>query len=183
MQMESNLPPGESLRRAMRHWVTGVSIVTSRVGDVAHGMTVNSFTSISLEPPLVTVTMNNDTRTHRLVMESGVFGVTMLSQMQLELAERFAGRADADIDRMAGLDTFALATGAPLIRGGLAFIDCRVVYRYPMLHSTLFIGEVVAADAAATELTAPPVTSGETPHNPAGLEPLVYHNRAFRNLR
>ena len=170
MQTEANFSPGESLRRAMRHWVTGVAIVTSRMGDVEHGMTVNSFISISIEPPLVTVTMNNDTRTHQLVTGSGVFAVTVLSQPQQDLAERFAGRLEPGIDRMASVETFALATGAPLIRGGLAYIDCQVVYTYPGLHSTLFIGEVVAARSI------PSLPSEDDP------EPLLYHNRAFRRF-
>lgn len=170
MQTEANFPPSEMLRRAMRQWVTGVSIVTSRLGELTHGMTVNSFISISLDPPLVSMSMNNDTRTHELVDESGFFGVTILSVAQLPLAERFAGRQDASFDRMAGLDTFTLGSGAPLIRGGLAFVDCKVVLRYPTLHSTLFIGEVIAAQVVT------PVP-GE-----AELEPLVYHNRAFTRL-
>jgi flavin reductase len=170
MTLEANQPPGEMLRRAMRHWVTGVSIVTSRLGDATHGMTVNSFGSISLEPPLVTVTMNNNTRTGNLVLQSGVFAVTVLSQEQVELAELFAGRLDLPGDRMDGLATFDLLTGAPLIAGGVAFVDCRVVYQYPMPLSTLFIGEVVSAQVA------PPAADG------LDLAPLVYFNRSFTRL-
>ena len=170
MQTELNLSPGEALRHAMRHWVTGITIVTSRLDDVAHGMTVNSFNSVSLEPPLVTVTMNNDTRTHQLVTASGVFAVTMLSERQQDLAERFSRRMEPGVDRMADLDTFTLVTGAPLIQGGLAFLDCKVVYTYPGPYSTLFIGEVVAAQS----LDAGPGEDG--PH------PLLYHNRVFRRF-
>ncbi len=159
-----NLPTGEQLRLAMRRWVSGVAIVTSHYGDVVHGMTVNSFGSISLDPPLVTVTMNQGTRTCRLVEQSGIFAVTVLSAAQQALAESFAGRGDPGADRMAGLDTFSLATGAPLIHGGLAFIDCRVVHRYAMPLSLLFIGEAVAVRVAE---------AGED------LRPLVYANRSF----
>src|SRR5512141_1450194 len=119
-QTEPDLPVGELLRRAMRHWVTGVAIVTSHYAGASHGMTVNSFNSISLEPPVVTVTMNHNTRTSHLVQQSGVFAVTILSARQQPLAELFAGRVDTAADRMAGLDTFTLKTGAPLISGGLA---------------------------------------------------------------
>jgi len=164
MQTEPTFPLGELLRAAMRRWATGVAIVTSQFGGLSHGMTVNSFGSISLDPPLVTVTMHMDTRTCHLVQQSGVFAVTILSTEQQPLAELFAGRIGPDADRMAGLDTFLLVTGAPLIRGGLAFVDCRVVHQYPMHVSTLFIGEVTAAQ------TAPP---------DAGLNPLIYLNRAF----
>lgn len=159
-----NLPTGEQLRRAMRRWVSGVAIVTSHHAGVVHGMTVNSFGSISLDPPLVTVTMNQGTRTCYLVEQSGIFSVTVLSAAQQALAERFAGRGDPGTDRMAGLDTFSLATGAPLIHGGLAFIDCQVIHQYATPLSLLFIGEVVAVRVAE---------AGED------LHPLVYANRSF----
>ena len=165
MEKEAALPLGEMLRRVMRHWVTGVTVVTSTFGESRHGMTVNSFLSISIEPPLVTVTMNTDTRTFTLVRQSGVFAVTILSRAQKELAQRFAGRGHEGEERMAGLKTFTLATGAPLLLGGVAFVDCRVVHQYEMLHSTLLIGEVLAARQAE-----------ET------LPPLVYSNRVFTGL-
>lgn len=165
MQIDSQNPTGEYLRAAMRRWATGVSIVTSRVEATAHGMTVNSFGSISLDPPLVTVTMNHNTRTQFLVEQSGIFAVTVLSMAQQSLAELFAGRVDDHGDRMAGLDTFSLVTGAPLLRGGLSFVDCRVVHSYPMKHATLYIGEVVAAETASE-----------------ALSPLVYYQRTFTGL-
>jgi flavin reductase (DIM6/NTAB) family NADH-FMN oxidoreductase RutF len=162
---EASLPPGEMLRRVMRHWVTGVAVVTSAVGEIQHGMTVNSFVSISLNPPLVTVTMNNDTRTFALVKQSGFFAVTILSRGQVEIAERFAGRVLEGVDRMAGLATFPLTSGAPLIAGGAAFVDCRVVHQYEMPLSTLLVGEVIAAKQAEE-----------------ALEPLVYVNRVFTRV-
>jgi flavin reductase (DIM6/NTAB) family NADH-FMN oxidoreductase RutF len=165
--LEPDLPVSEQLRRAMRRWVTGVSIVTSQYAGVSHGMTVNSFGSISLDPPMVTVTMNHDTRTSHLVEQSGIFAVTILSALQQPLAELFAGRVDAGADRMTGLETFTLATGAPLIHGGIAFVDCRVVHRYPMALSTLYIGQVLEARV---------IPPGEA------LAPLVYVNRAFTTL-
>lgn len=167
MQDENSLPVGEMLRSAMRRWVTGVAIVTSQFEGYSHGMTVNSFVSISLDPPLVGVTMANDTRTFQLVRQSGVFAVTVLSDLQVALAERFAGRGPEPADRMAGLDLFYLATGAPLIRGGVAFIDCRVTFDHPLARATLLIGDVLAAMPAA------PSAEG------AERLPLVYFNRTF----
>jgi len=167
MQIDASLSPspGESLRQAMRRWPSGVAVVTSRSGETSHGMTINSFTSISLDPPLVTVTMNNNTRTLHLVQQSDIFAVTVLSRDQQRLAELFAGRIPQGANRLDGLLTFELVTGAPLLAGGTAFVDCRVVYQRPMLHSTLLIGEVQAA-RAADEL----------------LEPLIYLNRKFTGL-
>lgn len=162
--MDQAQPIGEHLRQAMRRWASGVSVVCSQHGETRHGMTVNSFTSISLDPPHVSITLANWTRTYRLVMQSAIFGVTILSDRQQALADRFAGRTGEDEDRFAGVETFTLVTGAPLIWGGLAQIDCRTVHTFAMKSSTLIIGEVVAAQSAQ-----------ET-------NPLIYFNRVFHRL-
>lgn len=158
--------PGEMLKRAMRHWATGVAVVTSEFGGIRHGMTVNSFTSVSVAPPLVTVTLANTTRTCALVLESGIYAVTILARDQQHLSELFAGRIQEEGDRLANLLTFKLETGAPLLSGGAAFLDCRVIYQYSMPTSTLFVGEVLAADTVE-------------PARP----PLLYYNRAFTGLK
>jgi 3-hydroxy-9,10-secoandrosta-1,3,5(10)-triene-9,17-dione monooxygenase reductase component len=157
--------PGEQLRRAMRHWVTGVAIVASAHEGVQHGMTVNSFVSVSLEPPMVTVTLANDTRTHQLVRESGWFGVTILNAEQQHLAEVFAGRVPDGGNRFAGVPTYTLLSGAPLIEDGLAGLDCRVVYRHVMPRSTLFLARVEGVRVSE------------------GGQPLVYHNRTWFTLK
>jgi flavin reductase (DIM6/NTAB) family NADH-FMN oxidoreductase RutF len=155
---------GESLRQAMRRWTTGVSIVTSQSNGYVHGMTVNSFTSVSLEPAYVTVTLANQARTYSLVRDSGIFAVTILSDLQAEVADRFAGKIPEDRDRFEGLETTQLVTGAPLLVGGLAFIDCKVVQAIPLDHSTLFVGQVLAAWQSEA------------------LNPLVYFNRIYHRL-
>jgi flavin reductase (DIM6/NTAB) family NADH-FMN oxidoreductase RutF len=162
--MDSYNLVGEKLRQSMRRWTTGVSVVCSQYGEIRHGMTVNSFTSISVDPPHVTVTMANWTRTYRLTMESGIFSVTILNDQQQAIADRFAGRTRDNEDRFVDLEIFYLQTGAPLIAGGLGHIDCRLVHTFPLKSSTLMIGEVVAAQSAE-----------ET-------NPLVYFNRAFHGL-
>ena len=155
----------EVLRHAMRQWATGVTVVTTQLGGQRHGMTVNAFTSVSLEPPLVLVSLERTTRTHALVERSGVFGVTILAGDQLEVSERFAGRVSDLSDRFAGLETDRLSSGVPFIRGGLAYLDCRVVERHEVGTHTLFIGEVTAAQS-----------DGEG-------GPLLYLNREYRELK
>lgn len=157
-------PLSEQLRQAMRAWTTGVSVVTSTAGGRVHGMTVNSFTSVSLDPPRVTVTLAHPTRTYALVKASGVFAVTILRADQWELSDRFAGRVPEDGDRFAGVPTFALVSGAPLIENGLGFVDCRVVHEFEMINSTLFVGEVLAAQRSE------------------GDDPLAYFNRIYHRL-
>lgn len=168
---ENVLPTGfevlpDQLRLAMRQWVTGVTIVTSQYQDVRHGMTVNSFTSVALTPPLVLVSLEQITRTHKLVQESGIFGVTILSERQRELSERFAGRNSEYEDRFAGVKLFTLATGAPLLVDGLASFDCKVVAAYPAGTHTLFIGDVIAAQI-----------------NQDDLLPLIYYNRDYHSIK
>ena len=155
---------GEDLRRALRHWATGVSIVTSQFGDARHGMTVNSLASVSLEPPVILFTLQHDTRTYQLVSQSKIAGITILGESQVELSDRFAGKISEHVDRFAGLETFTWQTGAPLIAGGTAYLDCRVRSVYPLDQSTLFILDVVAARPAADDL------------------PLVYFNRLYHRL-
>lgn len=156
---------GEALRNVMRCWTTGVVVVTSRMGAENHGMTVNSFTSVSLEPPMVTMTMKRGTRSHMLVEKSGIFAVTILAASQETLANRFSGRLDEGDGRFKGLKTFTMVSGAPLLEGGLAFLDCQVEHTHPLPDSTLFIGKVLAAQSSGT------------------CDPLVYLNRTFHRVQ
>ncbi len=154
-------PLSDELRQVMRQWTTGVAVVTTRAGQHTHGMTVNSFTSVSLEPPMITVTMAKDTRTFALVLESRMIGITVLRAGQEEISDRFAGRIGEDGDRFAGLETFSMASGAPLISGGLGYLDCKIVHQYEMQNSVLFVAEVI--DARLEN----------------GAAPLIYHNREY----
>ena len=154
----------EQLRAAMRAWTTGVTVVTATHNGVTHGMTVSSFTSISLAPALITVSLQRASRTSELVTESGAFGLTILSSEQQAISDLFAGRGDESVDRFANIKTEKLVTGAPFIKGGLAWMDCRVVHTYDGGMNTLFIGEVV--DARSENEGAP----------------LIYYNRGYWKL-
>ena len=155
----------EAVRQVMRMWTTGVTIVTSCYDGLRHGMTVSSFTSVTLAPPLVMISLQRSSRTHGLIVGSGVFGVTILEETQQEISDRFAGRTPDDEDRFAGLKTFTMATGSPFIAGALAYLDCEVERMIQLGEHTLFFGEVIALQTA-----------------PAG-RPLAYHNREYRFLR
>jgi flavin reductase (DIM6/NTAB) family NADH-FMN oxidoreductase RutF len=155
----------EALRLVMRNWATGVTVVTTELDGGRHGMTVSSFTSVSLAPPLVLVSLERVTQTHRLLEQSGFFAVTVLSEDQQAVSDRFAGRQPDGEERFAGLETFTLVSGAPLIRGGLAYFDCRVVSTFSAGTHTVFIGEVLV------------VQGGE--HTAA---PLLYHDRDYHQL-
>ncbi len=154
----------EKLRRAMRAWTTGVTIVTSAHEGQEYGMTVNSFTSISLEPPLILVTLRKLTHTHDLVIKSGMFAVTILTAEQKELSERFAGKVPNILDRFEGMQTERLFSGIPVFKDGMAYFHCRVLNSMPVGENTLFVAEVIAAYG-----------EGEG-------DPLIYHNREYWRL-
>ena len=154
----------EQLRHAMRAWTTGVAVVTAQHDGHRYGMTVNSFTSISLEPPLISVALKHLTHTHELVEKSGEFSITVLASHQKELSDRFAGKLPSIHDRFDGVATEKLLIDAPLLQEGLAYFNCRVVTSIPVGENTLFVAEVIAA-------------RGEGEGNP-----LVYHNRVYWKL-
>ena len=154
----------EQLRHAMRAWTTGVTVVTATHGRQQYGMTVNSFTSISLDPPLVSLTLKKLTHTHDLVEKSGEFSVTILASDQKEFSDRFAGKHPEIKDRFEGIVTWTLSIDAPLLKGGTAYFNCRVVNSIPVGENTLFVAEVIAAQGEGTGA------------------PLVYHNRVYWKL-
>ena len=154
----------EKLRRAMRSWTTGVAIIASIYGDQQYGMTVNSFTSISLDPPLISVALRQLTHTHELVAKSGMFSVTVLTAAQKELSDRFAGKLPSITDRFEGVQTETISLDSPVFKDGMAYFDCRVVNSMPVGENTLFVAEVLDARG-----------EGEG-------EPLVYHNREYWKL-
>lgn len=158
-------PIPELLRQAMRHWTTGVSVVTSQFEGHRHGMTVGSFTSISLDPPRVVITLANRTRTCALVRQSGRFGVSILHTGQQEISDRFAGRIPEGGDRFQELATFTSSNGMLMLEGSLAGLDCQVVHTYEMPESTLFVAEVLEVFISNDE-----------------GEPLLYHNRSYRRM-
>jgi flavin reductase (DIM6/NTAB) family NADH-FMN oxidoreductase RutF len=156
----------EVLRLAMRSWTTGITIVSSQHLAIRHGMTVSSFTSVSLDPPLLLVSLEQSTRTHDLVGKSGVFGVTILAGHQAWISDRFAGRESEEDDRFSGLALRTLVTGAPFLQDALACFDCEVNRELKVGNHTIFIGEVLALD----------VSEGDP-------SPLVYFDRAYRKLQ
>jgi flavin reductase (DIM6/NTAB) family NADH-FMN oxidoreductase RutF len=154
----------EPFRSIMRLWASGVAIVTANSGGERCGMTVSSLSSISLDPPLVAVSLARATRTADLVERTGQFGVTILSASQREISERFAGRVAEIADRFVGLSTGETPAGLTIILGGLAWIETRVVRDLSAGTSTIYLGEVTAGWSAE------------------GGNPLLYFDRDYHPL-
>lgn len=155
----------DDLRIVMRQWATGVTIVAARYENILHGMTVNSFTSISLQPKIISISLMKDSRTHDLILKAKSFGISILSADQQEISEIFAGKISDSDDRFLGLETWTLTTGAPLLSGCLAYLDCKFVAAHDFGTNSLIIGEVVA------------VKTGNS------IVPLLYFNRRYHKLQ
>lgn len=154
----------EALRTVMRNWASGVAIVTSSYNGNVHGMTVNSLHSVSLDPPLVVVTLAKNTRTHSLVSQSMQFGVSILSGEQQWISDRFSGKSVFEDNRFLDVPVYYLSSEIPLIDGSLASMVCTVIQKVDLSHSTLFFGEV------------------EKLHCCGKASPLVYFNRSYHSL-
>ncbi|WP_243057064.1 flavin reductase [Nocardioides sp. SR21] len=150
-----------TFRNVLSQWPSGVTVVTTLVDGVRHGMTASSFSSVSAEPPLVSVCLSRHLYSHELIASSGVFGINMLAKDQAEVARRFAGMVPDVEDRFAGESWTTAETGVPLLDSALGWLDCKVVHEYPGGDHTIFVGEVLAGHAA-------PRTA-----------PLLFHSRSW----
>lgn len=133
----------DMFKEAMSRFATGVTIVTTKDGDVVHGFTANAFCSVSLEPPLVLVCVARTIRSHDMIGRSGVFAVNILNADQRHLAERFAGLVPDTEDRFEGLTYTVAQTGSPILPDTLAWVDCRVWAAYDGGDHTIYVGEVM----------------------------------------
>jgi flavin reductase (DIM6/NTAB) family NADH-FMN oxidoreductase RutF len=146
---------------AMSHFATGVTVVTTEHDGHRYGLTVASFASLSLNPPLVLVCIEKSVKSHDAIAGSGRFGVSILGSQQADVSNRFASKAD---DKFSGVETFNGTIGVPLIANAITTVECRVREQLPGGDHTIFVGEVVAAQ------------TGEG-------APLIYYRSGYREIR
>lgn len=138
-------PNTERFRKVMSRFATGVAIVTTRTDHHIHGMTCNAFCSISISPMSILVSLAKETRTEKMIKVGRVFAVNVLSETQTWLSDRFAGRhPEHEGNRYRGVQWRVATTGAPILLGSQAFLDCRLVKVVDCDTHTLFLGSVVA---------------------------------------
>lgn len=131
----------------MGNFTTGITVVTTIGPDgVPYGLTVNSFTSVSLDPILVLVCLDNRLTGLQAFKDSKVFGVSILSEAQEDLSRMFAKK---DSVRPASIYV-AGKTGVPLLRDALGTLECETVAIYPGGDHQIFLGEVKAAEMMET---------------------------------
>ena len=136
----------DEFRRALSHFASGVTVVTTCSEDGQHlGITVSAFSSLSLEPPLILICIDKRASVHDYLKEGGHFAVNILGDDQELISRRFASKV---ADRFEGLGYSIGNTGAPLISGALASIECSIVHLYPGGDHTIIVGEVLATDVS-----------------------------------
>jgi flavin reductase len=135
----------------MGSFATGVTVITMPTAEGAWGMTANSVTSLSLEPTLILVCIDRATRTYQHILASGVWAVNILSAEQEAVSRTYAMK-DFNVERtMVDTPYRRAVTGAPIIDGCLAYLDCRTYATYEGGDHTIFLGEVQEARVADTE--------------------------------
>ncbi len=133
----------KTFRQALGHFAAGVTVVTTQGAERLAGLTVPAFASLSLDPPLVLVSIAHSARSYEIFsQQASHYGVTILRADQEEVAMRFA-RPDSE-KFPAGSYTLS-PNGVPLLNEGLVTLECRIVNKVPGGDHTIFIGEVLAA--------------------------------------
>ena len=146
-------------RQVLGNLAAGVTAVTT-VGpnDRPHGLTATSFTSVSLDPPLVLVCIDKKSETHPHFATAGVFAANFLARGQEAVSSRFATSGG---EKFAGLQWAWGSLGAPILAGTIGYVECRIVHAYDGGDHTIYVGQVEFAGAEKGE-------------------PLVYFRGAYR---
>lgn len=155
----------DRMRRLRSHFASGVTVVTFRVAEGLRGVTVASFATVSLAPPLVLACIDRELESEALLTAAGAFGVSILSDRQELLSERFAARAPLVDAAFSGVPYFTGRTGSPLLEGAVAWFDCALRAKHDGGDHTIFLGDVVWGA-----------------ENPAQPLPLLYFDRSYGDL-
>ena len=153
----------DDFKAALGSWAAGVTVVTTSLDDLVYGITVSSFSSLSMDPLLVLVCLADSNRLPRMIEQSGRFAVSILAAGQDEVSATFA-KSGRDPGKDLGAESLVMHTGAPVIAGSIAALDCELEQAVPGGDHTIMIGRVVAAKADPSKM------------------PLIYYRRGYRDL-
>jgi flavin reductase (DIM6/NTAB) family NADH-FMN oxidoreductase RutF len=128
------------LRRVMGHFATGVTVITTISKDGRpFGLTANAFTSVSLEPPLLLISVDKKAESYACFEESRVFTINILADDQEALSRKFAVSGG---NKFEGVAFHSGANGVPILEGTLAYIECKLYASYDGGDHTLYLGEI-----------------------------------------
>ena len=150
----------EDYKAAGRRFASGVTIITVAHDGEVHGMTASSFTTVSLDPPLVLVSLERDSTTRKMVVEAEAFAVNILSREQEAIARSFAKSGPKSFEE---IPHHTGPSGAPFLEGALASLGCCTREVVEAGDHDLFIAEVASAE----------FRDGE---------PLLYFDRDYRSI-
>ncbi|MGI9425988.1 MAG: flavin reductase family protein [Hyphomicrobiaceae bacterium] len=157
----SNSVDERELRDVLGCFATGVAVATTCDHDGEPvGLTISSFNSVSLNPPLILWSLARDARSHAAFCAASAFAINILSNEQKDVCMRFA---KSSIDKFGGVAWHSGIRGIPVITDALATLECRHYRQYEGGDHTIFIGEVVHVDASEKA-------------------PLIYHRGALTGL-
>ena len=153
----------KQLRSLFGRFATGVTVISTHdTKGNNYAMTVNSFSSVSLDPPLVMFCIIRESDTLKPIQDSGCFSVSMLSAEQQDLSNAMAKKGGPE--KMNGVATFTAETGAPLLEGNIGWLDCKLWNTYEGGDHLILIGEVVDSGA------------------PDEADPLLFFNGKYASL-
>jgi len=154
---------GDALRTALRDLPSPVVVVTAETPHGPHGATIGSFTSVSLDPPLVSINVTHGSRLHAALSDADAWAVHLLAADQAAVAERFA-RPDLDGDAQLAPFGHVRGEGPPLLRGSLGILLCGAHARFEAGDHTVFVGEVTHTIEGS------------------GRDPLLYYRQSYRGV-
>ncbi len=130
-----------AFREALGRFASGITVVTTLFEGGVHGMTANAFVSVSLNPPLVLVSVDNRANMREILSKARCYGVSILAEEQQALSQHFAGRPQEDLEV-----PFVRRERVPVIEGAIAHLVCEVIDEHPAGDHTLYIGRVEYLD-------------------------------------
>jgi len=153
----------QKFKDALSRWASGVSVVTTNDDGMLYGLTVSSFSSLSLDPPLILVCLHNSNRMPEMIRKSASFGVSILGADQEEASNYFARPGREPTSEFTEIPGKWTTSGQPVVDGALAHLVCEVHALIPQGDHTIVVGRVVEAHAREGE-------------------PLLYYNRGYREI-
>ena len=136
----------ELFKKLMGSFVTGVSVVTTQVDGVLHGLTVSALSSVSLDPPLLLVCIDHHARAYEHLRRAPAFSINFLAEDQSTVAEKFAEPGLSMEERLSSVEYFLGKTGCPLFRHSLAVMECRIAGTYTAGDHDIFLGEILSGE-------------------------------------
>lgn len=154
----------DDFKQVLSRWASGVSVVTTNDGGMVYGLTVSSFASVSLDPPLVSVCLSDGNRIVEMIGRSGIFAVSILGDTQQEASNYFAKPNRVPAADITEVPCDRVEMDLPVVSGSIAWACCRVHASFAQGDHTIVVGHVEATGTAEGS-------------------PLLYFDRAYRTVQ